>query len=57
MCRLRSKKVGEWAFSADELLGINRSYKFEVAGVRQRWTSVWKFGTEVSDSESGGFAA
>jgi hypothetical protein len=57
MCRLRSKEVGEWAFSADELLGINRSYKFEEAGVRRRGTSVWKFGTGVSDSEFWGFAA
>jgi hypothetical protein len=52
MCRRRSKEIGEWAFSAVNSLGINRCYKFEVACVRQRWTAVWKFGTEVSDIES-----
>jgi hypothetical protein len=29
MCRRGSKEIGEWAFSADELLGIRLCYKFE----------------------------
>jgi hypothetical protein len=57
MCRLRNKDASELSFSADELLGIHRCYKFEESGVRQRCTAMWKFGTGLSDSELWGFAA
>jgi hypothetical protein len=33
LCPLRSEEIGELAFSADELLGIKRSFKYEEAVV------------------------